>query len=160
MAMYGDGLDEDWQMVLEMCSLETASLKPGVRQNNSHEQVRHIPITNKVSSGFCLSHEQVHHNKYPKVTIISSRLSHEQVCHNNNAFISHSGSCHLLDQQHHNKQTKATDFCPGDRNLEENYADENEAICKELACHYTHCQYGMKDPMKDLDHMTRKSNRF
>ena len=41
MAVYGNGLDEDWRVVLEICSLEIVDLKAGSCQDNLHAQVHH-----------------------------------------------------------------------------------------------------------------------
>ena len=56
----------------------------------------------------------------------------------------YNGSCQRLAQERHNKIVDATDFHPGDINLEEEEADENEAICDELVRHYA--QHELKDP--------------
>ena len=59
------------------------------------------------------------------------------------------GSCQKMVQQHHNKILNATDFHPGDTNLEEVEIDDSEPICDELARHYA--QHELKDPERCFD---------
>ena len=76
----GYGLDDDWQEVMEMCSLEMASLK-----------------------GSRLLLAQQHHNKSSTSGSKGSRLLLAQQHHNKSSTSGSKDNCLLLAQQHHNK---------------------------------------------------------
>ena len=78
------------------------------------------------------------------ITLLGGRLSQIPPRRNNSVSEFYKGSCQRLAQEHHTKILNATDFHPGDINLEENGADENEALSDELARHYA--QHELKDP--------------
>ena len=94
-------------------------------------------------------HAQVCHPSPPRITLLGERLSYENLHRGNRVSDYNTGPCLLLTQQHHNKHFHATDFNSGDINLEEEYIDESEAICDELARHYA--QHGLKDPERYFD---------
>lgn len=154
----GNGLDEEWQMALEICSLEIT--------------VWRLAFARIIRTGKCATTEPpikrhqafaFRTSKYSTTTII--QIKHHQ------SFAFRTSKCTITTMHlyrilavaicgstNHNKQIKATDFCPGDRNSEENYVEENEAICDELARHYV--QYGLKNPEGYFDSVMRKFNRF
>ena len=89
--------------------------------------------------GYCQGkmHARLHHPGPSKITPLGARTS---ICIMAIVY----PICLSLTQQHYNKHIHATDFNPGDINLEEEDMDYNEAICDELARHCA--QHGLKVP--------------
>ena len=161
MALQGNGLDDDWTMVLEMCSQEIVSLEgscPMLTQQH-HNKIstsgskssclmpthwHHNKHNNQMISNSCMPHAPMYLRDYPKVTLLGGPLSHAHLHRGNSVPELHNGFCQSLAKQHHNKMINATDFDPGDINTESDHVDEKEAICDELARHYA--QHGLKDP--------------
>ena len=90
-------------------------------------------------------HSQLRHPGPPSITLVGGRLWHEPLVRSKRVSDETiTGSCLSLTQKQHYKNMNATDFDPGDINLEEDDVDETEALYDDLARHYA--QHGLKDP--------------
>ena len=166
LATDGNGLEDDWTMVLEMCAREIVSLEGSCPKptHRRYDKLSGRETMDDKSSGFCLMPTHRHHDKlygretsnscmphaprylrdYPKVTLLGGPLTHTHLHRGNCVPELHSGSCQLLAHQHHYKLFNATDFDPGDTNSASDDNSETETICDELARHYA--LHGLKGP--------------
>ena len=170
LATDGNGLEDDWTMVLEMCAREIVSLEGFCQMppHRQHYKLSGCKTMDDMSTGFCQMPPHRQHYKlsgcktinscmsraprylrdYPKVTLLGGPLSH--TLHRGNCVPElHGGSCQLLTHQRHYKHFTTTDFDPGDINSASDDDDETEAICDELARHYA--LHGLKDPEERPD---------
>ena len=106
MALHGNGLDDDWTMVMEMCSQEIVGSEgssPTLVQEH-HDQ---ICCRKTKSSGSCQLPIWWHHNQINDRMITNSgscqlptRWHHNQI---NDRMITNSGSCQLPTRWHHDQ---------------------------------------------------------
>ena len=69
MATYGYGLDDDWTMVLEMCSREITGLKGSCPMLN---QQHHNKLIHTEPKGSCLKLTHQHHNNHKRLQALAS----------------------------------------------------------------------------------------
>ena len=105
MAYYGYGLDEDCQEVMEMSSLEMASLTGfSLLSDQGHQN----KLIHDESPGFSLLSDQGHHNKLihdesPGFSLLLDQEHHNKITHNKCIHSECEGLRLMPDQRHHNK---------------------------------------------------------
>ena len=105
MATDGNGLDEDWTMVLEMFSQEIVGLKGSCPML---AQQRHKKILTSGFKGSCLTLAQQHHNKHINTEFKGSCLMPSQRHHNKHISRMTSGFCPSHDAQHYLSDPRIT----------------------------------------------------
>ena len=90
MATDGNGLDDDWTMVLEMCAREIVSLD-GSGQSPPHGQ--HYKLLDRKITNSCMPRALMYLRDYPKVTLLGGPLSHTCLHRGNRVPELDNGSC-------------------------------------------------------------------
>ena len=166
MALQGNGLDEDWTTVLEMCEQEIFGscqlssrgrhdiLSSQLTLNNgscqSSPRGRHDNFSSRQTINARMPHAPRYLRDYPKVTLLGGPLSRTHLHRGNRVLEFDGGSCQLLSRERHYKLLKTTDFDPGDINVKwDDIEGKNKEVRDELVLRYTKPE--LEDPGEDFD---------